>query len=155
MPGSLEELDLLLLTAAKPRRVHKDGVYFAGLRFMEPTLAGYVGEDVVIRYDPRDLAEIRVFHNGQFICRAVSGEIADQTVSLKAVIHARRQRKKELRGTLRHHSQLIDKFLNILHPKPCPGQGSAEPTNEQPRLKRLSRQPEKARLLEHDRSVAE
>jgi len=29
---------------------------------MEPTLAAYVGASVTIRYDPRDLAEIRVFH---------------------------------------------------------------------------------------------
>ena len=29
---------------------------------MDPTLAGYVKEEVVIRYDPADLAVIRVFH---------------------------------------------------------------------------------------------
>ncbi len=62
MPRSLEQLDLLLLTVAKTRRVQQDGIRFQGYRYMDPTLAGYVKEEVVIRYDPADLAVIRVFH---------------------------------------------------------------------------------------------
>lgn len=138
MPISLEQLDLLLLTVAKPRKVHKDGIYFSGLRFMDTTLAGYVGESVVIRYDPRDMAEIRIFHDGKFLCRAVSGEIANQTVTLKSIIEARRQRKKELRGTLREHSEFIGKFLEVHHPKPISIETSstAENIESSPRLKR-------------------
>jgi putative transposase len=71
MPRSLEQLDLLLLTVAKTRRVKPDGIRFQGYRYLDPTLAGYVKEDVVIRYDPADLAEIRVFHQDRFICRAI------------------------------------------------------------------------------------
>ena len=52
MPDSLERLDLLLLTVPKARRVHQDGIRFMGLRYIDPTLAAYVGEDVVLRYDP-------------------------------------------------------------------------------------------------------
>ena len=62
LPESLEELDLLLVMHAKPRVVRRDGIHFEGLRYVSPTLAGYVGEPVTIRYDPRDLSEIRVFH---------------------------------------------------------------------------------------------
>ena len=47
------------------------------------TLAAYVGEQVTVRYEPRDLAEVRVFHQGQFLCRAVSAELAAATISLK------------------------------------------------------------------------
>ncbi len=61
MPETLEELDALLVMVAKPRMVHRDGIHFDGLRFFSPTLAAYVGEPVTIRYDPRDLGEIRVF----------------------------------------------------------------------------------------------
>jgi len=57
----LDRLDLLLLTVAKPRKVHPDGIRFQGLRYLDPVLAAYAGESVIIRYDPRDLAEIRVF----------------------------------------------------------------------------------------------
>jgi putative transposase len=69
MPDSLEQLDLLLLTVATPRTVHRDGIRFQRLRYLDLTLASYVGEAVTIRYDPRDLAEVRVFHDGQFVCR--------------------------------------------------------------------------------------
>lgn len=70
LPDSLEQLDLLLLTVATSRRVQQDGIRFQRLRYLDLTLAGYVGEDVTIRYDPRDMAEIRVYHQEQFVCRA-------------------------------------------------------------------------------------
>lgn len=53
LPESLEQLDLLLLTVARPRTVHRDGIRFQGLRYLDLTLASYVGEPVTIRYDPR------------------------------------------------------------------------------------------------------
>ena len=34
LPDSLEQLDLLLLTVAKPRRVHPDGIHFQGFRYL-------------------------------------------------------------------------------------------------------------------------
>jgi hypothetical protein len=52
MPESLEQLDLLLLTVVKPRRVQQDGVRFQCFRYIDPVLAAYVGESVTIRYDP-------------------------------------------------------------------------------------------------------
>ena len=55
MPDSLEQLDLLLLTVAKPRKIHPDGIHFQGLRYLDPVLAAYVGDTVIIRYDPRDM----------------------------------------------------------------------------------------------------
>jgi putative transposase len=51
LPGSLEQLDLLLLTVTKARRIHQDGIRFQGLRYLDLTLAAYVGESVIIRYD--------------------------------------------------------------------------------------------------------
>ena len=89
MPESLEQLDLLLLTVPKTRRVHPDGIRFSGLRYIDPTLAAYVGEEVLLRYDPRDIAEVRVFHEGRFLCRAVCQELAGETVPLREVIRAR------------------------------------------------------------------
>ena len=79
LPESLEQLDLLLLTIAKPRRVHRDGIRFQSLRYIDPTLAAYVGESVTIRYDPRDMAEIRVYFQGRFLCRAICQALAGET----------------------------------------------------------------------------
>src|SRR6202011_2928663 len=71
MPDSLETLDLLLLTVARARKVHPDGIRYQSLRYVDTTLAAYVGESVTLRYDPRDMAEIRVFHQDRFVCRAI------------------------------------------------------------------------------------
>ncbi|MEP7274348.1 MAG: Mu transposase C-terminal domain-containing protein, partial [Acidobacteriota bacterium] len=81
MPDSLEQLDLLLIQVARARQVRVDGIHFQSLRYISTTLAAYVGETVTLRFDPRDMAEIRVFHEDKFLCRAVCAELAGATVS--------------------------------------------------------------------------
>jgi putative transposase len=97
MPDRLEDLDELLVLVARPRVVGRDGIRFGGLRYLDPTLAAFVGERVTIRHDPRDVAEIRVYHRDRFLCRAINAEHADRTVSLRDVQAARRARRKALR----------------------------------------------------------
>ena len=111
MPDTLERLDLLLLTVARSRRVRPDGLRFQGLRYTDPTLAAYVGEDVTLRYDPRDLAEVRVFHRERFLCRAVCQEVAGQTVPLREIVQARNRRRRELRQVLTDRSRLVETLL--------------------------------------------
>ena len=105
LPESLEQLDLLLLTVAKARRVHQDGIHFQGLRYLDLTLAAYVGESVTIRYDPRDLAEIRVYHQDRFLCRAICQELAGPTIGLKELVRARNARRRELRAGIARAGQ--------------------------------------------------
>jgi putative transposase len=112
LPESLEQLDLLLLTVAKPRIVHPDGIHFQGLRYLDPTLAAYVGEVVTIRYDPRDLAEIRVFHRDQFLCRAICQELAGTSISLRDIVQARTQRRRELEAGLRDRRSVVELLLS-------------------------------------------
>jgi putative transposase len=66
----------LLLTVVTSRRVQQDGLRSWGLRYLDLTLGGYVGEDVTIRYNPCDMAEIRVYYQDRFLCRAICQEIA-------------------------------------------------------------------------------
>jgi putative transposase len=136
LPESLEQLDLLLLTVAKTRRVQQDGIRFQGLRYLDLTLAGYVGEDVTIRYDPRDMAEIRVYHQEQFLCRAVCQEIAEQTLSLKEIIAARRQRRKEMREQLSSHEAAVKLLLEVHQPPAGPSAETELAEPSAPRLKR-------------------
>ncbi len=104
-----EQLDLLLVMVAAPRVVHRDGIRFQGVRYLDPTLAAYVGEAVTIRYDPRDLAEIRVYHRDTFVCRAISPEHASQTVTLKDIQAARVAHRRALRAQLdRRHAAVKD-----------------------------------------------
>jgi putative transposase len=113
LPDSLEQLDLLLLTVAKPRRVHEDGIHFQGFRYIDLTLAAYVGEDVTIRYDPRDMAEVRVYFGEDFLCRAINPELAGETVALKDIIRARNRRRRELRATLAEREATVEALLRL------------------------------------------
>jgi putative transposase len=111
LPESLEQLDLLLLTVAKSRKVHPDGIHFQSLRYLDLTLAAYVGESVIIRYDPRDMAEIRVFHDHRFLCRAICAELAGETIALREIIRARNRRRRDLRQTLQERSHTVEVLL--------------------------------------------
>ena len=134
LPASAARLDLLLLTVAKTRRVHPDGIHFQGLRYFDLTLAAYVGEWVTIRYDPRDLAEIRVFHQDRFLCRALCPELAGTTIGLQDLIRARDARRRELRAGISDRAKLVETLLAI-HAEPAPAPVDAPPPPA-PRLKR-------------------
>lgn len=108
MPDSLAQLDLLLLTVPHSRKVRMDGIHFMGLRYIDATLAAYVGENVVLRYDPRDMAEVRIFYGDKFLCKAVCQELAGETVPLKEIVTARRRRERELRQKIQDRSNAVE-----------------------------------------------
>ncbi|WP_353710300.1 Mu transposase C-terminal domain-containing protein [Arthrobacter sp. K5] len=100
MPESLENLDGLLLTVPKNRTVQRDGIHFQGQRYLSPTLAPFVGQTVTIRYDPRDISEIRVYDHDTFVCVAVDEDHPNLRLSLRDIEAARRARRRELRRTI-------------------------------------------------------
>ena len=134
MPNSLEELDLLLVMVATSRMVRRDGVHFQGLRYMEPTLAAYVGESVTIRYDPRDLAEIRVFHHNRFLCRAMNAEHAGRTVTLKDMQTARVRHRRALRTAMHERIARVADFLPEQAQSHPPQTAAATPRRSAPKL---------------------
>ncbi len=137
LPESLERLDLLLLTLPDSRRVRRDGIRFQGYRYLDVTLAPYVGEEVTIRYDPRDLAELRVYHKGLFLCRAVCPELAGEIVSLKEIVSARNRRRREPGAELRDRQATVEELLTLRRHEPRPEENEPEPRRpEKPRLKR-------------------
>lgn len=142
MPESLEQLDLLLLTVPKTRKIHPDGIRFQGLRYVDTTLAAYIGESVLLRYDPRDIAEIRVFHEGRFLCRAVCPELAGTTIALRDVLRARNRRRRELRGVLRERTRVVDELLKLKSHEPLepsePPDGGIKPDESPKRAAPLS-----------------
>jgi putative transposase len=97
MPETLDELDGLLLTVPKHRTVQRDGIHFQGQRYLSPTLAPFVGRPVTIRYDPRDISEIRVYDHDTFVCVAVDEAHPNQRLSLQEIETARRARRRQLR----------------------------------------------------------
>ncbi|WP_396134532.1 Mu transposase C-terminal domain-containing protein [Cellulomonas sp. ATA003] len=118
MPDSLEDLDRLLLTVARPRTVRRDGIHFQGLRYVSPTLAGFVGRAVVIRYDPRDITEIRVFDHDEFVCKAVDQDHHGEQVSLKEVQAARNARRRTLRQGINERIAVVTAHTTDPPPRP-------------------------------------
>jgi putative transposase len=109
MPESLAELDLLLVTVAKSRLIRRDGIRLMGLRYTSTELAPFVGEYVTVRYDPRDLAEIRVFLKNRFLCSAICPDLATEAVTLADIQAARIARRRALRrGIDGHAARLAD-----------------------------------------------
>jgi len=100
MPESLEELDGLLLTVPKNRVVQRDGIHFQGQRYLSPTLASFVGRTITIRYDPRDISEIRVYDRDIFVCTAIDEAHPNLRLSLRDIETARRARRKQLRRAI-------------------------------------------------------
>jgi putative transposase len=88
--------------------VQRDGIRFAGTRYVSPVLAAYVGETVAVRYDPRDAAELRVYHHDQYLCRAIAPELAAGAVTLKQLQDARTARRKALKAQLRDRRSAAD-----------------------------------------------
>ncbi len=111
LPDSLEQLDGFLLTVPTTRVVQRDGIHFEGLRYTATTLAPFVGTTVTIRYDPRDVTEIRVFHRDGFLCTAISTAHQTETISLKQIQAARNAQRRALRGQIRER-------IAIVHPRP-------------------------------------
>jgi len=134
LPEGLEQLDLLLLTVPRTRRVQQDGIHVHGLRYLSTTLAAFVREEVIIRYDPADLAEIRVFHAGHFLCRAICAELAGETISLKDLVAARTQRRRALKEQLAVRAALVETLLAVRRdeagdaPEPLPSPHPERPT---------------------------
>jgi putative transposase len=125
----------LLVPVAKARRVHPDGIHCQGLRYLDLTLTAYIGEWVTIRYDPRDLAKIRVFHQDRFLCRALCPELAGTTIGLKDLIRARDARRRELRQGISEHAKLVEFLLSVHTDAPLPPMTDAV-SQWAPRLKR-------------------
>jgi putative transposase len=141
LPENLEELDLLLVMHAKPRTVQRDGIHFQGLRYQHPTMAGYVGDAVMIRYDPRDLSENRVFYRNTFLCRAVSHEHAGEIVTLKDIQAARSMHRRSLRTTINERVARVVDFL--------PAQTQSKPHAEEIKLTQGTRRT-KLRIYQED-----
>jgi putative transposase len=141
MPDSLEQLDLLLVQVAKARQVRADGIHFQSLRYISTTLAAYVGETVTLRFDPRDMAEIRVFHGDRFLCQAVCAELAGATVPLREILRARNGRRRELRAVLRDRQNTVDTLLELKR-----GEASEKPNAQTENKEKSADRPAAPRL---------
>ena len=117
----------------------QDGIHFQNHRYMDTTLASFVKEEVLIRFDPADLGEIHVFYQDRFLCRAVCAELSDRKVTLKEIEKARTERRKQVRAELKTREALVNRYVEIHHAPPLASKTVAtEPAlvEARPKLKR-------------------
>ncbi len=108
---SLEELDLLLITVPKSRKILRDGIHFQGLRYMDPILAEYVGEYVLLRYHPSDITSVRVFYKNNFLCQALCLELSQKKIGIKEIQRIRTNRRKQLRKQFLERKSLVEAII--------------------------------------------
>lgn len=83
-----------------------------------PTLAPFVGRTINIRYDPRDLSEIRIYDHDTFICTAIDEAHPNQRLTLREIETARRARRRQLRKDI--NDRIPTMTRQELHPSPPP-----------------------------------
>ena len=96
-------LDLLLMRQDR-RRVYRGGyIRFANLLYKGEYLEGYVGQQVVLRYNPQDITSLYVYRNqGErdiFLTRAHAQNLETERLSLpeaKAISRRLRQARQEI-----------------------------------------------------------
>jgi putative transposase len=139
MPDSLEQLDLLLVHEIRERKVRPDGIHFHRLRYLSPTLAAYVGESITIRYDPRDMGEVRIFYKDRFLCRAISADLAGEAIPLRDIVHARSKRRNELLTTLKNRQKAVDTLISLKRGLYQEEAHASSPVSEKPSTAKLKR----------------
>ena len=124
-PKLLEERELdILLMRQDQRRVYQGGyVRFANLIYQGEYLAGYAGEKIVLRYDPRDITTLLVYRQRGakdiFLTRAHAQNLATEKLSLaeaKAIGRRLRKAKQEVTNQsilaeLRARTQFVNELL--------------------------------------------
>jgi putative transposase len=87
-PNLISEEDLRICLMKQTRRSIYRGGYlqFENLTYRGEYLAGYAGESVVLRYDPRDITTVLVYHQKdnkeEFLARAFAQDLETEQLSL-------------------------------------------------------------------------
>lgn len=119
LPGDERQLDGLLLQPRRRSKVHQEGIRLRGGWYMHELLAGCVGEGVLIRYDPMDLAAIWVYVGGEegepeerLLCQAQCVERGGQAVSVQAIVAERTKRRKAVGKAVRERKRVVARYVS-------------------------------------------
>jgi putative transposase len=66
-----------------------------------------------MRFDLRGMGEIRVFYRDRFPCRAISADLAGQTVPLREIVNARKRRRGQLRTIVKDRLKTVETLVEF------------------------------------------
>ena len=83
---SIRDLDICLMKQAR-RRIQRGGyLQFENIMYRGEYLAGYAGETVILRYEPRDITEVSVYRQEDnkevFLARAFAQDLETESIAL-------------------------------------------------------------------------
>jgi putative transposase len=83
---SVRDLDICLMKQTR-RRIQRGGyIQFENLMYRGEYLAGYAGETVILRYEPRDITEVLVYrqegNKEVFLARAFAQDLETESIAL-------------------------------------------------------------------------
>ena len=117
MPDSLEQLDLLLLTVAKPRKVRRDGIWFlAGVTSIRPWQRTLARRSSSVR-SPRHGRNPRVLPRSFPVSSRLSG-VGRSDGPAPRIIKARNRHRRELRQFLQDREQVVESLLRAHRGEP-------------------------------------
>ncbi|MDM9584863.1 Mu transposase C-terminal domain-containing protein [Nostoc sp. GT001] len=88
VPDAMSERDLDICLMKQTRRQIQKGGYlqFENIMYRGELLAGYAGESIILRFDPRDITTILVYHQQgnreEFVARAFAQDLETEQLSL-------------------------------------------------------------------------
>jgi len=105
----VSDLDICLMKQAR-RRIQRGGyIQFENLMYRGEYLAGYAGEAVLLRYEPRDITEVLVYrqegNKEVFLARAFAQNLETETIALDEA-KASIRKVREAGKTISNHSIL-------------------------------------------------
>jgi putative transposase len=122
VPDIISERDLDICLMKQARRSVQRGGYlqFENLMYRDDRLAGYAGENVILRYDPRDITTVLVYRleSGKevFLARADAQNLETETISLDEA-KASIRKVREVGKTLSNSSILSEiRDRSLLNP---------------------------------------
>ncbi len=72
-----------------------------------------------LRYDPANMAEIRVFSQDRFLSRAICPEFSGKTIRLKEIEKARTERRQQIRAGVSACAAIVEQFI-AMHQEEVP-----------------------------------
>ena len=141
---SVRDLDICLMKQAR-RRIQRGGyIQFENLMYRGEYLAGYAGETVILRYEPRDITEVLVYrkegNKEVFLARAFAQDLETESISLDEA-KASSRKVREAGKTISNHSilnEIRDRDLFTTPDKKTRKQRQKEEQEELPTQKKFN-----------------
>lgn len=115
LPGSARELDLLLM-CTEERVVQQTGIRFYHLDYWSYQLVDLIGERVLVRFDPENIRELVVYHEGNFVCVVTTPYLHGVEINLADWRALQAQRRRSVREVVTAYERWLEAKRESLVP---------------------------------------